>query len=200
MVDNKMVDTTSERRNYILYKLTDPNNLVYYGLTKDLKQRLKLHRSKNNGSSSKQLDLDNVVVEEIANLNNFLYIDACKIESEYIKRNECVNTLVSYASPEEKKQTYLKWREKNKELLSAKRRVRYLENKEENNKQSNQWYKDNKAIVNQKYTCECGGKFTKRHKHDHVKTKKHIDWLSNKNITKGIDGYFQEEQTAIQAS
>ena len=194
------MNTMDERRNYILYKLTDPNNLVYYGLTKDLKQRLKLHRSKSNGASSSKLDLDNVVVEEIAHLDNFLFIDACKIESEYIKRNECVNTLVSYASPEDKKQTYLKWKEKNRELLSAKRRVRYLENKEENNKQSNEWYRLNKHKVNQKFVCECGGHFTQRHKHDHIKTKKHIDWVSNKNITKGIDGYFQEEQTAIQTS
>lgn len=198
-----------QRKDYILYKLTDPNNLVYYGLTSNLDKRMALHKSSSNRASSKQLDLENVIVESVMELKDFFFVDACKIESGYIKNNECVNKLVSYASAEDKKETTKKWQLKNKELIKAKRRVRYLKNKKENNNQSLNWYYENKTKVNEKFTCECGGKFTYRHKHDHIKTKKHLHWLKNqdsntivdnKNITKGIDGYFQKEQTAIQAS
>jgi len=189
-----------QRKDYILYKLIDPNNLVYYGITSNLQSRIALHKSPSNKSSSKQLDLENATVETVMELKDFCFIDACKIESGYIRNNECVNQLVSYASPEEKKETNKKWQLKNKELIQAKRRVRYLENKERHNKQSLAWYEENKERVNEKFKCECGGKFTHRHRIDHLKTSKHIKWLENKNITKGIDGYFQEEQTAIQAS
>jgi len=41
----------------------------------------------------------------------------------------------------------------------------------------------NKEILNEsqkeKFTCECGGKFTKCHKIQHIKTKKHIKFLNN---------------------
>ena len=188
------------RKDYILYKLTDPNNLVYYGLTSDLEKRIALHKASSNRASSKQLDLENVSVETVMELKDFFFIDACKIESGYIKNNECVNKVVSYASAEDKKETTKKWMEKNKELIQAKRRVRYLKNKKENNNQSLNWYYENKTKVNEKFTCECGGKFTYRHKHDHIKTKKHVDWLDNKNITDNINGKLQEEQTTIQAS
>ena len=188
------------RKDYILYKLTDPNNLVYYGLTSDLEKRIALHKASSNRASSKQLDLENVIVETVMELKDFFFIDACKIESGYIKNNECVNKVVSYASAEDKKETTKKWMEKNKELIQAKRRVRYLKNKKENNNQSLNWYYENKTKVNEKFTCECGGKFTYRHKHDHIKTKKHVDWLDNKNITDNINGKLQEEQTTIQAS
>jgi len=43
------------------------------------------------------------------------------------------------------------------------------------------YYNDNKEKIteykNEKFTCECGGKFTKSNKNRHIKTKKHIKFL-----------------------
>ncbi len=45
---------------------------------------------------------------------------------------------------------------------------------------SKQWYHDNKvkisATQNEKFDCECGGRFTRVNKMNHIRTKKHINY------------------------
>jgi len=49
------------------------------------------------------------------------------------------------------------------------------------NEYDKEYYNDNKEKIteykNEKFTCECGGKFTKSNKNRHIKTKKHIKFL-----------------------
>ena len=40
-----------------------------------------------------------------------------------------------------------------------------------------QYYESNKEKHNKKYDCECGGKYTYKHKKQHLKTIKHIAWF-----------------------
>ncbi len=41
------------------------------------------------------------------------------------------------------------------------------------------WEERNKEKRTKKWTCECGGSYTSRHKNDHLKTKKHISFLAS---------------------
>ena len=48
------------------------------------------------------------------------------------------------------------------------------EHKDELNSRRREWYKENKDIITEKHVCEtCGGRYTMKHKSQHVKTKKH---------------------------
>ena len=39
----------------------------------------------------------------------------------------------------------------------------------------------NKDKINEKHKCECGGKYTHKHKSRHFKTKKHIQYIEQQN-------------------
>ena len=41
------------------------------------------------------------------------------------------------------------------------------------------YYNKNKDIINEKYTCECGGKYTQNNKSKHINTKKHKSFIEN---------------------
>ena len=60
------------------------------------------------------------------------------------------------------------------------------ENKEKLNEQKKIYRKANKEKLNEKanekFVCECGGKYTHANKLTHIKTKKHIDYCMNSNI------------------
>ncbi len=55
------------------------------------------------------------------------------------------------------------WREKNPEYIKEQR----IKNKEKFNERQNQ-----------KFVCECGGKYTRQNILQHCKTKKHQSWVS----------------------
>lgn len=53
--------------------------------------------------------------------------------------------------------------------------------KVEYDKQYNKkYYEDNKAKLQQKHSCECGGCYTTCHKAHHLKSKKHQEYLKNR--------------------
>ena len=41
------------------------------------------------------------------------------------------------------------------------------------------YYNTNKEMFKKRYNCECGGKFTYRNRSVHLKSKKHLDYISN---------------------
>ena len=48
------------------------------------------------------------------------------------------------------------------------------EHKDEMNKREREWYKENKDIITEKHVCEtCGGRYTIKHKSQHLRTRKH---------------------------
>ena len=91
---------------------------------------------------------------------------------------------------EKKKQYY----EDNKDKILEKKKQYYEDNKDkikhyyEDNKdkileKKKQYRIDNKDKINEKkkekFTCECGSKYTKCHKSRHLKTKKHLQYIQN---------------------
>jgi len=76
----------------------------------------------------------------------------------------------------EQKQKYY---EQNKDKILEQHQKYYEENKDKISEQHQKYREENKDKINQKalekFTCECGGRYTFKHKAHHLKTKKHQD-------------------------
>lgn len=142
-----------------IYKLfSKSTGLTYYGsTTKKLEYRMSEHYSTYKAfqegkhdkyyTSFEVLHQDDCIIECV-----LLYPCNNKRELElkegyYIRNNECVNRIVPGRSIKE-------WREDNKERIAL----------------------QNAKYRKEKFTCACGGKYTKDHKSQHMKTKKHKDY------------------------
>ena len=91
---------------------------------------------------------------------------------------DCFNRNRAYATEEQTKEYYKKYYETNKEANKEQKKER---NKEyyENNKEQLQEYRNSiKARVQQKNDCTCGGKYTTQHLSNHLKSKKHVNSLT----------------------
>lgn len=159
-----------------LYKLHD-GDLTYYGLTKDPQNRLNSHKTKSNNCRSSLLDKDKMTFEILKTLDNITYIDCLKEESDLIRNNECVNRQVSYNSKEDKVEYWRKYYKDNEERIKIRNLKYYTKNIDNMREKSLTYYYKHAIIQNKKYTCLCGGKFTHRHKQDHIRTKIHQNYL-----------------------
>jgi hypothetical protein len=56
----------------------------------------------------------------------------------------------------------------------------YKDNKEEIDKYRAKYREEHNEVSNQKYKCECGGKYTHKHITEHCKGKKHIAFIKTK--------------------
>ena len=75
------------------------------------------------------------------------------------------------------KEYYTEHAEKLKELIKQ-YKIKHAEKLKELNKQ---YRTKNAEKIYQKYDCECGGKYTHQSKTTHFKTKKHQNYINNKN-------------------
>ncbi len=82
---------------------------------------------------------------------------------------------------------YKEYRSKNKEQISEQRKEHYETNKEQISKQQKEYRETNKAQIrkkaNQKFNCECGGKYIHNNKARHLNSQKHIDFMALKTDT-----------------
>jgi len=82
-----------------------------------------------------------------------------------------------------KKQYY----EENKQELLENMKQYYEENKQEINDKKKQYYEENKQEIsekaNQKFNCQCGGKYTKIHKVRHNKSQKHQAYITTQSLS-----------------
>jgi hypothetical protein len=91
--------------------------------------------------------------------------------SEYIEKNK------DYIS---KKQS--EYYEENKEHIIKKKTEYYEANKEYLIKKQTEYYEANKNKINEKFKCECGGKYTHSHHKSHNQSKRHQLFISNSTI------------------
>jgi hypothetical protein len=96
-------------------------------------------------------------------------------ERHYIENFECVNKVVPNRTDKEYREANRQQREEyNKKYYEANR-----EQKLEYHKEYREANKEHIAEQNkQKYTCDCGGKYTHINKTRHFKSKKHLAYLS----------------------
>ena len=80
--------------------------------------------------------------------------------------------------PDKEKERRARYYEKNKDEINERRR-----NNEKRLAYEKAWYQDNKDRINAdrntKLECPCGVGYTKRHQAEHLKSKKHLQWLED---------------------
>ena len=78
---------------------------------------------------------------------------------------------------------YNKYYKDNKDKIIQRSLENYNNNKDDKLKKMKEYqekHKDEiKAKANEKVSCECGGRYTKRNKSTHMKSKKHQEYVSN---------------------
>ena len=195
----------SKYSNSKIYKLTSSQtDKVYIGsTTQTLTKRLSKHKSNfkrwKNGkysytSSYELIKYDDVYIEllELCPCSNKM--ELCRREGKMILDNNCVNKHVAGRT---KKESATIYRHKNKEKIKE-RKKEYVEankekikeykkeydeaNKERLKERRKEYVEANKEkikeMMNEKFTCECGGKYTYANKSQHFKSKKHLKFVN----------------------
>jgi hypothetical protein len=162
----------TELKQFVVYKLV-VGEMVYIGSTSDLKKRVGCHK----------LDCFN------SNSNNYnvpLY--------KYIRDNHIDFNIIEVEVLEEIENLFLT--NKENEINARKREQYHIDiqdeivggnllndirayiTEEEYKLHKAQYYQQNKEKLSQKFDCACGGKYRYKHKAQHFKTKKHLDYIS----------------------
>ena len=134
-----------------IYKMTCESGLVYIGSTvSSLNLRFSQHTTPKNDCETKHFI--NPKIELIENFPCETKQELLWREREWFEKTDCVNKLRPITTSEEnrklRRETGNKYREKNRE------------------------------IINEKFNCDCSGRFTRANKARHLKTKLHKDYLA----------------------
>ena len=161
-------------RNGKIYKLIDlDSDKVYIGSTiKTLKNRLCEHKTPSNLCMSNTFKDPYIQLIKSYPCNSKRALD--KEEQKYIDMYDCVNKQKAFQTKEERKsflknyqQSYIITYElQNKDKLNIYRKNYKLQNKDKIKQQQNQVC-----------SCECGKTYTRANKIQHMKSKKHINYL-----------------------
>ena len=145
----------------LIYKLYDELDCYIGSTTETLKTRLSKHINNRNCKSRIILDRKKFTMELIEEVETN---DRFKREQYWIDELSTLSQHNCYwKNVEEKKDKYDKeFRENHKEY--------YIE-------KAKQHYEKNKEKLHEKFSCECGGKYTYKHKLTHLKTKKHLEYI-----------------------
>lgn len=162
-----------------IYRLVCETGKEYIGSTiNTLNQRLREHKCITNKSSSKYL-----INPRIELIKDFPCENRRELEMEetkYIKASpNCVNIALPYRSQQ---QYYLDNKEKKREYDKQYR----INNNEKKRERDKQYRLKNKEILkekkNEKFNCECGGRYSRSCKSQHIKSNKHQDFLKKQNF------------------
>ena len=161
--------------------ITENSNDIYVGSTvQTLKQRLHVHASQYKSgvycSSQEILKQGNYKIVLIKNYACNSKLELETEETKYQRDLVCVNKKKARITEEDKKQYRIDNRDKTnkrgREIYAMKKKGCYIGNKQKIN-----------VLRDEKFTCECGGKYTGRNKAQHEKTdkhKKHLDYMESK--------------------
>ena len=179
-----------------IYKIIDnTNGNEYIGSTcQSLKRRLSIHKSgykrflNGLGYNVKSFDIiknDDYKIELIENCDIKTKQELISQERFFIENNECINKVIPGRTDKE-------YKEDNKDKIKESSKNYYIDNKDkiklyrEDNKDRAKAYNKNYRIVNkdkikiqtnEKFDCECGGKYIKTHKSRHLKSLKHQKFI-----------------------
>lgn len=187
-----MVDYVNSK----IYKLISYNcDNIYIGST--AKKRLSDRKSKHKADYNIWIKGERTYVSSF----ELIKFDDCKIilvesypcksrdelrsrEQYWIEQFEnTVNKNRAYCSDEYKKkfkkECDKKYRQNNKEILSEKRKEKYIKNKEHEKEMMKKWRDNNRDYIKEKFDCECGSVYTRNGKSKHFKTKKHVKYINS---------------------
>ena len=140
-----------------IYKIVDDNDKIYYGSTiqKYLCNRLAQHKNMKKCMTKDFINPKIYLVEEreFTDKKEMLLLEAV-----YIKSNECINKVVP---------------------LRTRKEWRNLPEQKQKTKEYNKKYTEiNREKDKTKFTCVCGSITRLRDKSKHIKTKKHLIFIS----------------------
>ncbi len=152
----------SNYENGKIYKLIDnKSNMIYIGSTcKSLEQRLKAH----------QQDYIRYKAGKQHFITSYKILANNDYKIELLKLHPCKN----------KKELDIEEGKLTKQFKESKLNVVNRNIAGQNHIASCAQYRENnKNKINEKHNCLCGGKYTNTGKSQHVKTKKHCDYINN---------------------
>ena len=165
-----------------------------------LDTRFSLHKRDINTCSSKELfDIGEPVITLIEDYSCESKVELCMREQYYMDLfiNDgytLVNKQRAYTSPAMRKKHDKEYNEthkdvikeryqKNKEHIKEQQKEYRETRKEVINEYQKEYYETNKDKLTEKFTCECGGRYTHKNKTTHNKTKKHISFINYEKTT-----------------
>lgn len=193
-----------------IYLLYDDKGNGYIGKTKNLKHRLNHHKEKTQTCRSIYFDnFKCLVIEEFDNNDELDYAEQFYYDlykglygDKIINRCRPLQTQKEWRENNKKRIAKYKkeYYKKNKEQLAEEKKEWYKINKEQILEQQKEWNENNKKKLaeqkkayyqnniekikekmKEKITCECGRVINYNNKSQHIKTKKHQNYLSNNN-------------------
>uniref|UniRef100_A0A6C0H1U4 GIY-YIG domain-containing protein n=1 Tax=viral metagenome TaxID=1070528 RepID=A0A6C0H1U4_9ZZZZ len=166
-----------------VYKIIhNQSNICYVGSTFDkLRNRFGKHKRNNDTCISKYFKEYGVENFKIILIKEYEVYDKKHLlayEQLWINKLKSINIMQTFKPL---KKQFEANRQKN--LDRTEYLKNYFQNNKEKNKEKIKEYRDNyreinKEKINKKIICECGGKYTLRHKSTHLKTKKHLNFNS----------------------
>jgi hypothetical protein len=174
---SKMVNYSNGK----IYKLVNNvDDKIYVGSTCEL---LRVRKYKHNYEAKTKPSPAHIHFNQIGwNNVDIILIEAfeCKNKDELLVRERhWIDELKSELNTETPGRKMPEWREDNKEQRLQYNKDRYALKKVEILTKQKAYYEKNKNIINAKLNvktqCECGGKYLKKHKANHMKTQKHLN-------------------------
>ena len=155
-----------------IYKVTCESGLVYIGSTvQNLKKRLRLHNTSANNCETRHFI--NPKIELLEDYPCETKDELLWKEREWIDKTDCVNKYRPIITREEKRERQKKCNKKYHE-----------EHKQQQNEASRKYRAKNLEKINEKFNCECGGRFTYEKKARHLKSKMHIKFTLTRLVEK----------------
>ncbi|NBW23110.1 MAG: hypothetical protein EBR82_85715 [Caulobacteraceae bacterium] len=188
-----------------IYRISSPQCEKFYigSTTQTLKERLRHHKldykryiEKGNErylTSFEVVKFDDAIIELIKNVNCENRKELDRIEGDCIKehhdrilnKNVAGRTLKEYREThkneiKDRMKDYGKeYREVYKNEIKENKKKYREAHKNEIKDRMKQYYEARKDKLNEKFDCDCGGKYLLHHKTRHTKTKKHQLFISN---------------------
>ena len=176
---------------YIIYKLcSDECDEFYIGSTRNIVQRRKTHKSSCNNQNHSLYNTkksktirefggwDNWRLVPIEKMENVSRFEAeCREEVVRVELNALMNSQRASCGGLTKSEYNAEYRKENKDYFLEKDK-KY---REENKAYFDNYRKEHREELykkqNEKFDCDCGGRYTRGHKSQHFKSKLHLQYL-----------------------
>ena len=171
-----------------IYQITSPeDDKIYYGSTKNWKERRRNHNSINNNCMTMYM-LGNKEIKVLEEFKNITRSDLKKIERKYIEKHNEEETglvMLNKQIPTQTHSEYHKKRYAKKSLYyAAKQKCYYWENHKKELQRNKDYLASRKGDT--WFCVDCNQLYSWTTKKSHVKSKKHLDCVATAAATKCV--------------
>lgn len=176
---------------YIIYKLCcDDTDLFYVGSTRNMAERRRCHKGCCNNPNSpayNQKKYQNirefggfenwrlVPIEKMENVSRFQA--ECREEVVRVELNALMNSRKASCGGMTEQEYRREYRKEHRDYYNEYN----AEYRQQNREYFENYQKENREELyrkqQEKFDCDCGGKYTRNHKNQHFKSKKHLQYL-----------------------